>query len=196
MTDTNKTINCQFQSIAQTGGGSKNIETTNIFIKKLFASGKAFLFVAAIAFSFLAMSASSTQAQPRNNYLASDGCYYSHNGVQWTRFCPADRSRTKYYFDALANSRWQRLLYLDTILYSDRGNTFNSFYSYSLMAWGRTYSSGLQNYYSTAQGRWMTLQDYQRYGHLNYASMAVWLRIEQSYWEHYNATIAIILRSM
>jgi len=149
--------NRQLQSTAKAeiNNGNQNNRKASVFINKLFARGRAFAFVAAVAFSFFAMSASSAQAQQQNNYWATDGCFYSHNGIQWSRLCYADQSRTKYVFDTVVNNQWQRFFYLDTIVYSDNGYTFRQVYLYAQKTWMRTYSNGASYIYS--QSGWTSL---------------------------------------
>jgi len=127
----------------------------------------------------MAASASSAQAQQQNNYWATDGCYYSHNGSQWERICPTDRSRTKYVFDIVVNSQWQRIIYLDTILYSDNGNTFTTGYSYPTKTWTRTYSNG--SVYSSSETRpeWMLVANNRKNGNLNNAQQQNMLQINK-----------------
>ncbi len=152
--------NRQLQSTAKAeiNNDNQNNRKESVFINKLFARGRAFAFAAAVAFSFFAMSADSAQAQQQNNYWANDGCFYSHDGSQWSRLCPADQSRTKYYFDMIVNSQWLRFFYLDTTLYSVNGNTINTFkqtYLYAQKTWMRTYSIGGSYIYS--QSGWTPL---------------------------------------
>jgi len=149
--------NRQLQSTAKAeiNDGNQNNRKASVFINKLFARGRAFAFVAAVAFSFFAMSADSAQAQQQNNYWANDGCFYTHDGRQWARLCPADQSRTKYYFDMIVNSQWLRFFYMDNTLYSDNGNTFKQTYLYAQKTWTRTYSNGASYIYS--QSGWTSL---------------------------------------
>ena len=136
--------NRQLQSTAITGinnDRNKNIRIANFSLKGLYTRSRAFLFVAAVAFTFLTMSANSAQAQ-QNNYWATDGCFYSHNGGYWGRMCPADQSRTKYYFDGIVNGQWNRLAYVDNSVYSEGGRTFTQNYLYAYKKWVRTYSNG------------------------------------------------------
>ncbi len=173
--------NRQLQSTAKAeiNNDNQNNRKAGVFINKLFARGRAFLFVAAIAFSFMAASASSAQAQQQNNYWATDGCYYSHNGVKWTRYCPADQSRTKYFFDLEVNGQWQRILYMDSILYSENGLTFKTNYVYSIFAWTRSYSNGLTLIFSERRREWMSVEDYLEYGNQNNATRADLLKAKQ-----------------
>lgn len=186
--------NRQFQSIAKTGinNGNENNRTAANFVKILFARGRAFLFITAIALMFLTMSANSAQAQQQNNYWASDGCYYSHNGSQWTRLCPADRTKTKYYYDVVVNRQWQRFLLMDTKLYSANGNTFKSDYSYSLKTYMRSYSNGSQYIYSQRRGEWMTPEDYREYGNLTNAQLENMLKVKKMMSDHNSRMIDII----
>ena len=142
--------NRQLQSTAKAeiNNGNQNNRKASVFINKLFARGRAFAFVAAVAFSFFAMSADSAQAQQQNNYWATDGCFYSHNGIQWSRLCYADQSRTKYVVDIVVNSQWQRIIYWDTSVYSEGGSTFRQGYFYAQQIWMRTYSNGASYIYS------------------------------------------------
>lgn len=134
--------------------------------------------VAAVAFSFLAISVSSTQAQVRNNYWATDGCYYLYVNNQWTRTCPADQSKTKYYYDVVVNRQWVRVYYLDANIYSEGSTTYKTHYNYSLKAWARNYSNGSVLYYSDQRRYWMTWEDYDKYGELNDAQMKWKLKME------------------
>ncbi len=135
--------NRQLQSTAKAeiNNDNQNNRKASVFINKLFARGRAFLFVVAVAFSFFAMSADSAQAQQQNNYWATDGCFYSHNGSQWRRMCPTDQSRTKYFFDMTVNNQWLRFAFVDNTLYSDNGRTFRQTYHYAQQTWVRTYSN-------------------------------------------------------
>lgn len=163
--------NRQLQSTAKAeiNNDNQNNRKASVFINKLFASGRAFLFVAAFAFSFMAASASSAQAQ-QNNYWATDGCYYSHNGTHWSRLCYADQNRTKYFFDAAVNDQWQRFFYLDTIVYSDSGLTFTTGYNYSTKTWTRTYSNGSIVAFSEARPEWILVGNNRQNGNLNNAA--------------------------
>ncbi len=137
--------NPQLQSTAVTGinnDRNKNIRIADFSLKGLYTRSRAFLFVALVAFTFLTMSANSAQAQAQqNNYWATDGCFYSHNGSYWSRMCPADQSRTKYYFDGIVNGQWNRLAYVDNSVYSEGGRTFTQNYLYAYKKWVRTYVS-------------------------------------------------------
>ena len=163
--------NRQLQSTAKAeiNNDNQNNRKASVFINKLFARCRAFAFVAAVAFSFFAMSADSARAQQQNNYWASDGCYYWHNGSQWSRICPADQSRMKYYFDMVVNSQWQRIIYIDRILYSDNGNTFTTGYSYPTMTWTRTYSNGSVYHSSETRPEWTLVANNRKNGNLNNA---------------------------
>ncbi len=162
--------NHQLQSTAKAeiNNDNQNNRKASVFINKLFARVRAFAFVAAVAFSFFAMSADSAQAQQQNNYWANDGCYYGYdyNASQWNRLCPADQSRTKYYFDSMINSQWLRFLYKDFTIYSDNGNTFQSIYVYPLKAWARTYSNGSMYIFAEDARQWMTAGAYREYENL------------------------------
>ena len=132
--------NRQLQSTAVTGinnDRNKNVRIADFSLKGLYTRSRAFLFVALVAFTFLTMSANSAQAQ-QNNYWATDGCFYSNPGGYWGRMCPADQSRTKYYFDKIVNGQWNRLAYVDTTVYTEGGRTFTQNYLYAYKKWVRT----------------------------------------------------------